>query len=241
MVFPRLCFLSALLPLAGCGSGDFHPPRRVPPPRHAATTVTPPTHGVPTTTPTTSPATLPAPANTADAFVERLRQCAPDESRVRQERDLFASEARTLRGAYLVPPRNGAPTTPDPNPLIDLTRRYDVSAVKIGIVRLSPPRDRGDRVQVGVVGTEPLMLIKATGQVVVEDPGSPATAHYVCATDPGRFLDALSAVACFYSRVLQDRALDDDQQTRRSRVALFTAMAGGDPTRPFYDMLLGVD
>ena len=139
------------------------------------------------------------------------------------------------------PPRVGAPTTVDPNPLLDLTRRYDLSGVKIGIVRLSAPRDRGDRVQVGVVGTEPLVMMKATGQVVVEDPGSPGHVHYVCATDPGRVLDALSGVACFYSRVLQDRALDEDQQTRRNRAALFTAMAGGDPTRPFYEMLLGLD
>ena len=246
MALARLCALVALLALAagGCGGGDdFHPPRRVPAPRPTTPAATRPATTAPpaTTRSTTGPTTVPAPAATAAAFVDRMRQCAPDEARVRQARDLFASEARSLRGAYLIPPRVGAPTTVDPNPLLDLTRRYDLSGVKIGIVRLSAPRDRGDRVQVGVVGTEPLVMMKATGQVVVEDPGSPGHVHYVCATDPGRFLDALSGVACFYSRVLQDRALDDDQQTRRNRAALFTAMAGGDPTRPFYEMLLGLD
>src|SRR5687767_7113854 len=114
MALARLCAFVALLALAaaGCGGGDdFHPPRRVPAPRPTTPATTrPATTAPPTTRNTTGPTTLPAPAATAAAFVDRMRQCAPDEARVRQARDLFASEARSLRGAYLIPPRAGAPT-----------------------------------------------------------------------------------------------------------------------------------
>ncbi|MGL5095431.1 MAG: hypothetical protein ACRDD1_07580, partial [Planctomycetia bacterium] len=127
--------------------------------------------------------------------------------------------------------------------MIELASRWDVSKVEVGMVQLSgipvPYHDRGT--QVGVVEADPLVIIDADSELVVEDYFSPGHLLWRSARTPGQFLDALAVAASFLSDRTVGAVDFDDLDAAKVAANTCAALAGGDDYIEFYFMLLGAE
>jgi len=128
------------------------------------------------------------------------------------------------------------------NELIELASRWDVSKVEIGMIRLlGTPIDQERTVQVGLVEADPLVIVKVSSELLVEEAGTAGHVLWKVALGPSNFLDALVVAAKF----LADRAVGivdfDDIEIARTTAVRCAELAGGNSYLEFYLMLCGVE
>jgi hypothetical protein len=176
----------------------------------------------------------------ADTFVEKLWNCAPPiDSLIHVGLGAMAAEEFQLRNRADLRQRSAEPHN---NPLIDLVSRYDVSRLEIGIVRFYDGVQRLDGSwQVGKAEADPLVISKFSGEVEVRDLTDETAMLWRCAVNGAFFLEAMLHAGCFLSRASYDLALSDDQSARCAQAIACARVAGGEPYRAFYNVLLGCD
>ena len=139
-------------------------------------------------------------------------------------------------------PRTDRSRVAHTNPLLDLLANYDTSTFASGGIDFYPtPRDLGDRIDLGRYHGDRVVLLKASGAIVLEEFG---TAHHVLcpvAYSGDALLDALLTSSIFFGRAALDEGLYDDRLAKRQAADESAAAAGGDEYKPFFEMLLGCD
>ena len=174
----------------------------------------------------------------ASEFVKQLADIAPsEEDYVRAGHS--RTQARAWREAYSCPKRDAPLPIVDSNELLTLMKGWHTGNVEIGMVRLlDEPTSSTRGVDVGVVESDPLIILSGTGELIVEDSGTDGHLLWCVAQSADRFLDALIVAA----RFLESRALRkdfDDLSVASATAEQCAGLAGGNQYLPFYWMLVG--
>lgn len=172
------------------------------------------------------------------AFINEISRLAPSASQLK-EMGLKQGEIEDFRASYTADEREGA-DDPEADVLVRLLTHWDLIRIKVGMLRfLTRPDEMEDKTCVGYVEADPLVLIKATGEIVVEDLDAPGHVLWPVARKGPALLDALAIAA----RFLVNRAIGevdfDDESGAESAANDCAALAGGDRYWKFYSMLVG--
>jgi hypothetical protein len=172
---------------------------------------------------------------TADEFVVNLRSIAPFQEDVYNS---TLNDYGTMRESsrYTCIPRSAISVNPEP--VLDLTCRYDCSQVEIGMVSfLAAPREFADCWQIGRDEADRLMLVKKSGEIVVEDLGDSRHVISDCAKSGSAFLEAMIETARSIEHLAQ-LGFPEDIALRRKLALVCTKAAGGARFETFYRYLL---
>ncbi|MFM8582242.1 MAG: hypothetical protein ACKOFW_12145 [Planctomycetaceae bacterium] len=121
-------------------------------------------------------------------------------------------------------------------------QHWDLSNVEIGMVRFpNQPSNRLGGVLIGCVESDPLVLISDTGEIVVQEFGTPDHVLWFVARNGESMLDALVIAANFLSKRAVGRIDLQDHEAIRSVVIQCSTAAGGEKYLDFFRMLLGAD
>lgn len=174
-------------------------------------------------------------------FKKGLEGCVPDIADLAKV-GLLSDEIDQFRRSFFILGREESLKELGlPGQLGELFERYDPSHVEIGMLRFGlKPQKKNSNWVIGQVEADLLVLDMVSGEVYVED-FSAVQKHILwrCATNGESFLAALLPAACFLGRCLHDEILADDEHRRKSCVDACVIAAGGEPYRPFYQMLIG--
>jgi hypothetical protein len=175
----------------------------------------------------------------ARAFQDALREAQPAFQGL-LDVGLSDGEAIDLRAGFEIRNRSEPLRVAMPDPtLCALFEGYDVSGVEIGMARLhARPKPAAGGWAIGLVETDALVLLVASGEVVVTDLGDGRHVIWRCAKDGGAFLEALAEAARFLGSCM---LAEPSSEERASAVDRCTERAGGDPYGMFYEMLMGGD
>jgi hypothetical protein len=139
-------------------------------------------------------------------------------------------------------PRSDRSRIAHTDPLLDLVANYDTSTFASGGIDFHvSPRDLGDRIDLGRYHGDLVVLLKASGSIVLEEFG---TAHHLLcpvAQSGEALLDALLISSIYLGRATLDEGLYNDHRAKRQAADESAAAAGGDEYQPFFQMLLGCD
>lgn len=176
----------------------------------------------------------------ASQFVKQLEESAPSMFNL-MSIGLSEKAAEDFRRGYFCQARDKVRTI-ESNEIIDLSTRWDVSNIEIGMVRLSGEcLDDGHLVQVGVVEVDPLVIDKNTSAVMVVEFQEPWHVLWKAATNAGGFLDVLIAAANYFSNRTVGIVDFDDTKGAYLVARECARLAGGEECLPFYLMLLGAE
>ena len=165
-----------------------------------------------------------------ESFADRLSSLAPSHDAL-VEFGLTDIEANEIRNSVMAVKR------PDAGPmvgdeLVDLASRFDLSNIEIGMVAFEAnPHDVLSAWQVGRVEADPLLVTKATGEVVVEERGAQGHVLWRAARDSASFLEAVLCVSELLTQRMFDQRSTPITPAEAERCA---ALAGGIEFRSFY-------
>ncbi|MCY2964640.1 MAG: hypothetical protein NT069_13565, partial [Planctomycetota bacterium] len=129
-------------------------------------------------------------------FAEKLKDAAPSELDL-SRCGLSAAEAKAFVHSFICVPRGDAILRDlFSEPLLDLVQNWEASRLEIGMVcfRDQPVVLHGDYC-VGSVESDPIVICRESGEVVVKSAFDPWQVLWVAAKDGSGFLDALSMAA----------------------------------------------
>jgi len=174
-------------------------------------------------------------------FARSLADAAPSVAAL-QSVGLSRAGAMNFREGFLSSKREAPLGISASDEIRKLMNEWDVSHVEIGLVRLlgSPiPLEHG--AQVGVVETDPLVVLSGSGELLVEELDTNGHVLWHVAENSGRFLEAILAAA----KMLGDRAIGavdyDDMEAARRDAQECAKLAGGAKYLDFYLMLFAAE
>lgn len=171
-------------------------------------------------------------------FVIQLGRLAPSVPQL--ERLGFThGQIDDFRKSFLCQERQSENT--ETNELLRLLIEWDLSQIQVGMVRFlsKPEQVSSDRVCIGSVEADPLVLLYRTGEIVVEESGMPDHILWAAAKNGPMFLDALILAAEFLSKRSVGEIDYEDNSAAWGMVERCASLAGGDKYLRFYSMLLG--
>ncbi len=172
-------------------------------------------------------------------FVERLARLAPGVEALARI-GLSGIEANDFREKYICQKRQTE--VREPNEILALLKGWDLSSVKIGMVRfLQQPREIPGKVCIGKVEADPLLLMQSTGEVLVEDLHAPGHVLWVAARNGSSLLDALIPAAEFLTKRGMEEIDFEDTDAARAAAKRCATLAGGERYHDFFSMLLGAE
>jgi hypothetical protein len=126
--------------------------------------------------------------------------------------------------------------------MLELLRGWDLTKVQIGMVSFpDPPSEGPDVISIGCVEADLLVILRKTGEIVVQEYGTKGHVLWRVAENGARLLDALIIAARFIEETGSEETDFPDPVIAR-RVALECAnVAGGREYLEFYEMLVGTE
>ena len=176
---------------------------------------------------------------TPDGFATRLADMAPT---LLQYTRLGVSEKaaeRIIRSFRCVKRDMPLASASPSDPIMALIAEWDLSQVRIGTISfLSAAIEYSDKWQIGVDEADPMFIIRATGEIVVEDHACPGYIICPCAKSSSCLLEGLLLAAKFIARTSLREIPWDDAAAARLAAQKCACSAGGDKYLQFFLMLL---
>lgn len=170
----------------------------------------------------------------ANEFIKRLEEIP---SRL-EKLGLSQVDVQSLISNYTIKPKKTLVNYD--SPILDLVSNYMVSRLEIGMINFDEEiSETEDFIFFGKVEQDDLAISKNLGGLVMLESGSDHVL-YDCASNGGRFLDALIIVADFLERRVVDDKLFADIDLNIKVGEECGDIAGGDVYADFYKMLFGV-
>lgn len=148
--------------------------------------------------------------------------------------------------------RPKSPESPEiEDPIEDLICRYDTSELEIGMIYLGKKTSAchipSDKVLVGSIEADPLVINKKNGEIELLDHAQPDCVMAKCAASGGQFLEALLLLASFepeytdfYGDLPETQAKENNEAARKKAMEC-AKVAGVSTKSSIYEMLLGYD
>ena len=177
-----------------------------------------------------------------NAFIHELAASAPSASDL--EKCGFSTEqARDFTESFLCVKRvRPLPVVNGSDQLLELLRQWDLSKVEIGMMRFpDSPTERSNKICVGCVEADPLVILPDTGEIAVHELGTKAHLLWLVAMSGSELLDAMVIAARFFAMRTVGRIDFDDRDAARSVAFECASAAGGNRYVDFYKMLLGAE
>jgi hypothetical protein len=177
-----------------------------------------------------------------DIFVTRLRKLAPafEDFGERNLSDLF--KKNFIERYYCPPKPKISQKSYSIDPIISLLQYYDCSKVEIGVVTfLKEIVEEVNYYQIGNIEQDILSVNKTILQIEVLDYLNRDHVIWECASNSGRFLEALLLSAEYFTSRIKSPSLINNHNYTFDRVDMCTEIAGGETYIDFYKMLLGYD
>lgn len=175
-----------------------------------------------------------------DVFVEKLKALAPSASDL--EKSGFSREeaARLVESFICVKRKCPLPILNGSDQLLQLLRQWDLSKVEIGMIRFpEPPTQVEEKVFIGSVEADPMVIQCSTGEIAVQESGTKEHVLWPVAKNGSMLLDAM-LIAARFLEMRGSGEIDFDDDNAAQSVALECAAAtGGNAYLDFYKMLLG--
>lgn len=125
---------------------------------------------------------------------------------------------------------------------VALVEEWDMSQVQVGMLRFddqSSPCPLG--IRIGILEVDPLVVMRATGEVAVVDENEPSFVMSYAAENGGKLLDALLLAAQYCTQSLLNEIGYEDMAAARAAASDCADAAGGPKYKNFYCELLAAD
>ena len=175
-------------------------------------------------------------------FVKQLAEAAPSSSDL--ERCGFTGEQADefIRSFRCVKRDRPLPKPAGQDSLLELLREWDLSKVEIGMVRFpDPPAERSEKICVGCVEADPLVILSDDGEIVVHELGTKDHLLWRVSRNGSTLLNALAIAASFLGKRAVGTIDFGDYESARSAASQCASAAGGDKYLDFYRMLIGAE
>lgn len=176
----------------------------------------------------------------AKDFVLSLAQAAPEASELAHLGLPEKEQHEYLKSYDCLLRKQPLPEFGSSDQLLELLRHWDLSQVEIGLLQFpEEPNEEAEFIQVGFVEADPLVMLRNSGELVVQEFGTKRHQLWPVAKNGACFLDALLIAARFLGQCGIGSITQDDYELTDAAAEACAAAAGGDRYLDFFKMLLG--
>jgi hypothetical protein len=180
------------------------------------------------------------PVNASD-FVKRLADAASSEADY-VALGLSKKVAAEFRKKYFCSKRKVPLSIPESNELLALMDVWHTGDIEVGMIRLlDRPVQTRRGLQIGEVEADPLILMGATGELIVEELGTDGHQLWPVAKSGESFLNAIIVAAEFLESRATGKVDFEDFDAAKAAAKECVELAGGSRYHDFYTMLLGAE
>ena len=171
-------------------------------------------------------------------FVRELKKKLPDVNKL-IELGYTNEEIDEIRDSYVLPAKDvGINLYPEMGEFGELISKYKVSKLQVGMIEfLAKPLKKNDKFIIGKVEVDQLVYSIKESLFYVTDGEKELWKISNC---PESFLDALLNMKDYFSKVMLDESLYENDEVLDSCAKKSADLAGGDQFINFYRMLLGI-